>query len=76
MGKLYRQGWGVPQDFIAAHVWFNLAGAKGNESAGKERDLVERRMTSDQIAQAQKLAREWQPGKRDEWFFQRWFRSQ
>jgi hypothetical protein len=49
-------------------MWFNLAAASFPASdvsnrnlAGKNRDLVARKMTPDQIAEAQKLAREWKP---------------
>jgi hypothetical protein len=42
-------------------MWFNLAGANGSVSAVKSRDLVANQMTPDQIAEAQRLAREWKP---------------
>ena len=55
----------MSQDDVAAHMWFNLAGAR---SSGEERDTivelrdaVAERMTSEQIAEAQRLAREWKP---------------
>jgi hypothetical protein len=40
-------------------MWFNLAAAQGNESAKKNRDIAASHMTRDQLAQAQRLAREW-----------------
>ena len=40
-------------DVMAAHMWFNLAGA------AKEREEIEGLMTSEQIVRAQKLATEW-----------------
>jgi uncharacterized protein len=39
--------------------FIKLSAAQGNQGAAKERD--ERRMTPAQIAEAQKLAREWRP---------------
>jgi len=42
-------------------MWFNLAGAHGDAGAVSLRDTVARRMTPDQIAEAQRLAREWNP---------------
>ena len=42
-------------------MWWNLAAAKGNAVAVKNRDKVAAKMTSTQIAEAQKLAREWKP---------------
>lgn len=51
----------MPQDYIQAHMWFNLAGAGGNATALRNRDLVAAKMTPAQIAEAQRLAREWKP---------------
>jgi uncharacterized protein len=49
-------------------MWFNLAAARFPASdtrnrglAVKNRDVVAGKMTSDQLAEAQKLAREWKP---------------
>jgi uncharacterized protein len=59
LGLMYAQGRGVPRDFIQAHMWYNLAGANGERRAAAERDTLATRMTPAQIAEAQKLAREW-----------------
>ena len=61
LGLMYANGQGVPQDDISAHLWLNLAASQGDEDARKYRDLVSARMTPDQIAEAQRLAREWKP---------------
>ena len=61
VGFMYDQGQGVAQDYIHAHTWFSLAGASGNADGIKYRDIVARKMTPDQIAEAQRLAREWKP---------------
>ena len=61
LGVMYDNGEGVPQDYVEAHMWFNLAAAQGNAQAKTNRDLVAKRMTSEQIAEAQRLAREWRP---------------
>ncbi len=58
---MYAKGQGVPQDYVLAHMWFNLAGAQGDKKARKDRDLAASHMTPDQIAEAQRLAREWKP---------------
>jgi uncharacterized protein len=58
LGFLYFAGWGVPQDYVAAHMWYNLSAAHGG-SAGPGRDSVAEMMTPSQIAEAQRLAREW-----------------
>ena len=59
----YAQGLGVPQDYVLAHKWFNLAAAGGDEDAQNNRDIVANKMTPTQLAEAQKLAREWVPQK-------------
>lgn len=61
LGFMYDTGQGVPQDNVLAHMWFNLAAANGNANAAKNRDIVAAKMTPAQIAEAQKLAREWKP---------------
>jgi uncharacterized protein len=61
LGSMHFYGRGVLQDYVLAHMWFNLAASRGHEEAVKGRDIVSHRMTHDQIAEAQRLAREWQP---------------
>jgi len=58
---MYDSGWGVPQDYVKAHMWFNLSAAQGEQDAAEDRDKVAQRMTSAQVAEEQKLAREWKP---------------
>jgi len=65
LGAMYTRGEGVPQDFVLAHMWFNLAAAQGGSAAQKGKDLVAEHMTPSQIAEAQRLAREWKPKGRD-----------
>ena len=61
LGGMYANGQGVPQDYVLAHMWFNLSAAQGDQAAAKNRDDVATRMTPAQIAEAQRLAREWRP---------------
>ena len=61
LGLMYATGEGVTQNFVLAHMWFNLAAAQGVEGSIKGRDMAAERMTSDQITEAQRLAREWKP---------------
>ena len=61
LGFMYAEGNGVTQDYVRAHMWFNLAATKGDKDAVKNRDIMARKMTPAQLAEAQKLAREWQP---------------
>lgn len=63
LGMKYFLGEGVPKDFVLAYMWINLAVAQGTQGAEIERDELERLMTRDQIAEAQKLSRKWKPKK-------------
>jgi TPR repeat protein len=61
LGVMYANGEGVEQDYAAAHMWFNLAAASRNKNAMKARDIVAAQLTPAQVAEAEKLAREWKP---------------
>ena len=68
LGVMYANGQGVLQDYVTAHKWFNLAvsGLSASETTQRNaavtyRDRVAARMTPAQIAEAQRLAREWKP---------------
>jgi len=56
----YSFGHGVLEDYVRAHMWVNLAAAQGNANAVVFRKYVADKMTPQQIADAQKLARECQ----------------
>jgi TPR repeat protein len=61
LGTMYVSGKGVPQDYVVAYMWLELAAAAGNLGALQDVDVVVRRMTPAQIAEAQKLAHDWKP---------------
>ena len=60
-GTMYRDGDAVPVDPVAAHLWFDLAAQRGFQPAAKNRDALRAGMSEAQLAQAQRLAREWKP---------------
>lgn len=71
LGDLYLDGKGVPKDLVLAYMWLNLAAAAapqnglvsmGNNIA-KQRDELAALMTQEQVAEAQRLSREWKPHK-------------
>ena len=59
LGLAYMKGNGVRKDLVLAYMWANLAAAQSRQGSGKLRDDLERIMTQGQIAEAQKLSREW-----------------
>ncbi len=60
---LYERGEGVRQDFALADMWLNLAAAQGQPVAKIELERLASKMTSGQVAEAQRLARGWKPTK-------------
>ena len=58
IGLMYYKGDGVLQDNIRAHIWYNIASANGHKKAGKWRDERAGLMTSADISEAQKMARD------------------
>ena len=62
LGVMYNNGWGIPQDYVLAHMWFNIAASLVPsdilEEWAEARSDIAKLMTPEQIAEAQKLARE------------------
>ena len=65
LGQMYYRGRGVPKDFVLALMWYNLAASQGNKFARMSMDDLQKDMTPSQIAEAQRLAREWKPKGRE-----------
>jgi hypothetical protein len=72
LAVLYTSGEDFPPDYVQAWKWYQLAvsrftpeEATMRERAAKSRDRLAAMMTSAQIAQAQRLAREWRPTTAD-----------
>ncbi len=59
LGFMYFEGKGLPQDNVHGYKWVNLAAAQGLEEAREYRDSIAREMTREQIAEGQRVAREW-----------------
>jgi TPR repeat protein len=54
LGLQYDTGKGLRTDYIAAYQWLNLAAAQGNTTAMSARDKIVRKMTREQIDEAQR----------------------
>ncbi len=59
LGLAYSTGRDVAQDLVDAHKWFNLAAMRGNDAAREYRSEIARELSSIEIAEAQRKAREW-----------------
>ena len=58
LGVMYQHGYGVPQDLVLAHMWYNLAATKGFETYANNRDRIAKYMTPQDISKAQAMAKE------------------
>ena len=63
LGDMFAQGKGVPQDDVQAMKWYRLAADQGNEYGKKAIGIYGKKMSPQQIAQADELARNWKPKK-------------
>jgi len=65
LGEMYAKGEGVPQNYVEAYKWLNLAAAGKSLAAfyAEERRKLERRMTPEQIAEAQRRSEQFVPRK-------------
>lgn len=68
LGLAYAKGEGVPQDNISAHAWFNIAASRFSSAEAVARNLaisnreaVAKKMTPEEITQAQQRTRDWSP---------------
>jgi uncharacterized protein len=63
LGAMYERGESVLQDYVQSHKWLSLATSNAvlREVVLLKRDEVAAEMTPAQIAEAQRMAREWKP---------------
>jgi TPR repeat protein len=61
LGFMFLYGRGVGRDYVRAHMWFSLAASEANNAAAFARHLVAAKMTPAEVAEAEKLVREWEP---------------
>ncbi len=59
LGVMYQKGQGVPQNYILAHMWMNLATRLGDKNWENIREGMGKLLTPEQIERAQDMAVEW-----------------
>ena len=59
LGLQYSLGRDVETDLVAAHKWLNIAAMRGNSEARRMRGEIASEMSREEIALAQREAREW-----------------
>jgi len=57
LGVCYKNGEGVEKDYAEAYAWWNLLSTRFKDAAEK-RDILEKTMTPQQVADAQKRTKE------------------
>ena len=57
LGVVYDNGKGVAKDTVLAYMWFNISAANGDELGAKNRDLMVKQMTSQEIEKGKAMAR-------------------
>ena len=62
MAPLYEDGRGVTQDYVQAYKWYSLGAKQDKKTAEQLRDELVKRMTPAQVAEAQRLTKEWMAG--------------
>jgi hypothetical protein len=58
LGVMYAKGQGVPEDYVWAYAWINLAKAAGNELAITALPKIKTVMSKEQIMEGQNLSRQ------------------
>jgi hypothetical protein len=62
---MHVRGQGVPQDYVLAYVWFNVAAARSPQEERQfsieTRDKIAAQLSPAQLARAQEMARNWRP---------------
>ena len=66
LGNMYFRGDGIPRDYLESYFWFSLSAAHGNNEIANSisksmLDSIERKLTKEQVAEAQKRASAWKP---------------
>ena len=59
LGLMYLKGMGALQDYCYAHLWLNIASSQGYKKARIQLEKITNKMSAQQVAKAQKLARAW-----------------
>lgn len=65
LGRMYQHGLAVPRDVIEAYKWLAIAAMERSPFtplAARDRDLLARKMTDEQIEEAEERVENWRPG--------------
>src|SRR3546814_14352953 len=60
LGFMFAESGRAPRDPVQAHMWYDLAAAHGSADAAHKRDQLARQMSAAEIAEARRLAADWE----------------
>lgn len=63
LGELYEGGWGVKQNYPLAYSLFDAAAKQGCSEGVSYRDMLEEKMSAEQVAEAKTLEVQWESKK-------------
>ena len=61
LGTMYYIGEGVLKDYTLAHMWWDIASSNGYKNAVIRRNILQNKMSQQQIEKAQEMAKNWKP---------------
>jgi TPR repeat protein len=61
LGVKYAKGNGVEKNYRNAYVWLRLAAMQGHKLAQKNADTLAKKMTTEQLTDADQLLKTWKP---------------
>ncbi|MEH6631180.1 MAG: SEL1-like repeat protein [Halopseudomonas aestusnigri] len=63
LGMMYEQGFRIPKNKVIAYKWYKMAQKNGTDDAILKMTSIAKKMTSQQIQDAEKLAEKWELNK-------------
>lgn len=59
IGKLYREGLGVEQNYVEAYKWYYIISKKGYGGGYRYMKMIKREINLTQVSRAEKMAKDW-----------------
>ncbi|MDD5475508.1 MAG: hypothetical protein PHU03_03220 [Syntrophales bacterium] len=66
LGRMYDWGRGMPVDYVMAYKWYDIAASRNDavsDVARRKRDFLKHKLSPEQIAEAERLSREFSFGR-------------
>ena len=60
IGKKFVKGQGIKNNYVKAHMWFDIAASNGHQPSRENMATLEKQMSPDEVAKARTNAQDWQ----------------